>query len=216
MTPADLVTNIIRMSINENAPDTQLETIALSFLNDAYRDVYLVISEVNQNFLATEQTVLLDNTTGQGTLAPVPHRILRVYNAATRNQLSATSWDYVTDILDPLMAARGSPDYYFVKDRTQLCVWPWQSTGTNEVIVRYIPSVNTLTLTGTETDIKFPPEFHSVLQWGAMKYMGLFERGFTSVELMGFAARAYQEGLTNLKNYLSLEAKPLLVNKGYY
>lgn len=174
MTPAEIVSQVVSLSIGEDNPAADMEAIAYKYLNAYYRELFNEIAPVNLNRNGASQTVSL--TSGSGTLSPEPQRIIAVQHVQSLRFLDATN---MVDALyaDPGADDTGNPVRYWIENATTIKVSP-TPTCTNSLKVIYSAKPAELTSTSTEADIKIPSWHHDLLVWGTMYYMNTWERGF--------------------------------------
>jgi hypothetical protein len=181
MTPATIVQRIVDLCLNENAPDTDLQTKALGWLNDAYKEAYNIAATYSWVRLYETNTVVV--TTGTGTLPFYPKRILSVVDSTTKRQLKQSDIGYVLEI-DPAIERTGSPARYYTNGDTTIKTHPVNSTSLSVVAMR---QPDDLTLTSAEADIKIPTQHHELLIWMGLYQGMLYERGFGNDGLLRVA-----------------------------
>ena len=181
MTPATIVQRIVDLCLNENAPDTDLQTKALGWFNDAYKEAYNVASSFAWVRLYDTNTVTITN--GVGTLPYYPKRIIKVIDIPSKRQLKTSDIGYILDI-DPGLTRTGTPARYYTNGDTTIQTHPTNSTSLRVISIRQPAE---LTLTSTEADIKIPPQHHELLVWGALVQGATYERGFGNDGLVNIA-----------------------------
>lgn len=194
MTPQEIVDRILDFSLDETDADNNLETRVL-------QDVQVIYNEVQQKMsdIATADdmvTTTIAVTDGLGTI-PEHLRVHSVFDT-TNSRFLAT-----TDVLsleqeDPELATTGAPNKYYVTNKTEFNTYP---LDTHSARVRYMPVVNTLSLTDDATAIRIPVQFHNVLVDGGVYLMAVREQGFHDRLDRGEKFRNYQTSLGELLAY---------------
>jgi len=128
------------------------------YLNVAYRKWYDTITKEYPFFVQTTQTVAVAN--GAGTLSPVPHMILSVYD--TGNNYTKLEGTDVLEVEEgkPELDEALPPDSYWLEGFASIKTYP---KSTTTLRVRYVPAVATLGTTSLEASIMIPPMYHDLL-----------------------------------------------------
>lgn len=195
-TVASLLDSIQSLALvgSGNADDTAR---VLRYMNMVYAEAYRVTASQYPTLLLTSENVSMNS--GSGTMSAAPFAVQRVKNTSTNRILQARSkLDIEEDY--PSMTDTGEPVYYYMEGTTGLRSYPLDNSTLQ---VRYIPSVNTLTSTGVEADIKIPPEFHEMLLWGTLVYMAYDERDKSASGEISIAQSKYEIALNDFKTWLA-------------
>lgn len=182
MTPATLVQRIINLGLNEDAPDTGLQTKALGWLNSAYHEAYNTAASFATPYLAQSETITVTN--GTGAFSTAPRRILFMRDTQSNRILKMSDYASIA-INHPGLTTQGNPAKYYLTGATGFKTFPKNNTT---VEVGFIPRSVDLTLTSTEADIKIPPHHHDMLIWSALIEAMTYERGFGNEALLQVAA----------------------------
>lgn len=196
----ELRSRIIDISHNESAPDTDLQTKALQWLNAAYHEIMSELSPFMPRYLE-ESTTLTTDITGAVALPTNVERIMRVIAVNTNSVLQETIQPIVWDI-DPTLEQMGTPQRFYIQNNT-LVIHPKAETGIN---VLYIKKIDDLELNGAEDSILLPPHFHYALVWGALVWGTTYERGFSSQADLSLFQVKWEEAKRKIK--LTLISRP--------
>lgn len=198
MDVATIVQRVIDLGLNEDAPDTDLQTKALGWVNSAYKEAYNLAATYSWPILYTSATVTITN--GVGTLPAAPKRILQIRDTATNRILKPSDYLYVTSIDADANNVGNPARYYIAGSETALRTHPVNSTS---VVVNYIAKPADLLISSTETDIKIPAEHHTMLIWAALTEGLVYERGFGNDGMLQIATARKKELLDDYMRWLS-------------
>lgn len=196
----ELRSRIIDISHNESAPDTDLQTKALQWLNAAYHEIMNELSPFMPRYLE-ESVTLSTDADGAVALPTNVERIMRVIAPHTNSVLQETIQSTVWDI-DPVLEQSGTPQRFYVQN-SQLFIHPKAQT---DIKVLYIKKINDLELNGTEESVLLPAHFHYALVWGALVWGTTYERGFSSQADLSLFQVKWEEAKRKIK--LALISRP--------
>lgn len=181
MDVATIVQRIIDLSLNENAPDTDLQNKALGWLNNAYKEAYNIATSYAWPRLYSSHTITITN--GVGSFPFYPRRVMSMVDTTTNRVLKMSDIVAITEI-DPAVSRIGSPAKWYTSGDTSLYTHPINSTTLRAILV---PQAADLTLASTEADIKIPPHHHELLIWASLIEGIMYERGFGNDTLLQVA-----------------------------
>ena len=174
MTVQQLVTRIMGLSHNENAPDTALQEKALEWLNSAYFELLTELQPFQTD--SRYQVVNINtNTVGVATLTPAPQRVLQVRDITHGTILNYVGTEAFLEAY-PFPTDMGQPQVYRVH-ATGVEVYPLHEV---QLQITYVPQPTALTLADSTAAIEIAPMYHDSLVWGALVWGSLFERDFSA------------------------------------
>lgn len=171
MDVATLIERVANQSLSGSASgDADATAMILGWIQSAYDEVWSQVATEFPTLLETTQSVTV--TAGIGTLSPWPMSIGSVYDTTNKTFLTVTSFAEAEEA-DPELDNTGIADRYYVTQGTQLNL-----NAKSDIVarVRYVPFAGTLIGNGVESSIRIPPQYHDVLEWGALRYAAYDER----------------------------------------
>jgi hypothetical protein len=208
---ATIIERVAEQSLSGSVEgDSAGTAMILGFVQSTYDEVYGAIAAQYPTLLETTQNVTV--TAGQGTLDPVPLKIVRVADTTNKRFLEVTTAEMVED-KDIDLDDVGQPDEFYITGGNKLNTYP---KGSISARVRHIPFAATLVANGSESSIQFPAQFHDVLIWGALRHAAYDERDKgLGVELQATQIM-FEKRLAALMDWLRVnQARPPVRTKAF-
>ena len=203
MDVSTIVQRVIDLGLNENAPDTNLQSKALGWLNSAYAEVYnLTATYAWPQLVQTVSSLTVTN--GSATLPNAPRRIISIRDKTTNRVLKQS--DYLSiQVNDPDLNNTGNPSKFYIVGTTGLRCHPLSTTT---VCYDYVPQPNTLAITDAESAILILPSHHSLLIWSSLVEGMTYERGFGNESLLQVATARKKELIDDYTRILMSQVGP--------
>ena len=192
---------IIEISHDEAAPDTDLRSKALRWLNSAYHEIMEEVMPWLGNQIRVEEQ-LTTNSTGQAMLSSVPYRMVRVVDVTNSTTLQQLNREDVLD-KDPAETKTGNAQAFWQEG---LLLQTYPKAASAALTVLYLPETLDLEADGTEASILLPRQFHHALVWGGLVWSATYERGFATQAELALFQKKWEEAKRNLK--LALANQP--------
>ena len=192
-----VVDRILDFSLDETDADNELSLRVLSDVNEVYKALQHIISDVaTADYMQTE-TIAITNGVG---VCSNQLRTFTVYDTSNNKFLEEA------DILsleqcDPSLSTTGSPSHYYITGGTTMNTYPLNNTSLR---FRFYPLVNELLLDTVSADIRIPEHLHEVLVKGGMYLMGVREQGFHDRLDRGEKLRNWMSEESTVGAYLDL------------
>lgn len=173
----------------------------MRYLNKGYKKVYRRVARRYPWLYRQSQTVII--TAGVGTLSPQFYDILSVRDAGNGYvELEHRSVEAI-EKESPELTATGAPTSYDRQGLNGITCYPKNDTT---VRVRGISNPADLTDNSLEEHILLPVLHHDVLEWATLWIIAYDERDKLVGSELQFTAREFDDGLTDLYEYLDGQA----------
>jgi hypothetical protein len=194
-----ILDRVFAISLNEDSPDSALQTRALRYLNDTYKEVLREVNQLRVNDLTLDETLTVSG--GQIVLSHTPLEVKSVTNITDEQTMYRSD---LASILrkDPDLSDTGSPVFYYFDSTGAATMKVWPPEEGVSIRVLYNPKVDDLEITDAESDILLPPEYHDVLVWGTLRWNFLDERDARTVQELGYSQAQFEITKNDLKRYI--------------
>lgn len=196
MDVSEIISNVARISTNDDSPDSEATARLLSYLNMVYKLVYRKIAPYYKTRLATTQSVSV--TAGSGTLSTLPLRIHSVTDTTNENRLIAADFEEI-ELNDPELDDTGNPTHFYIENDTTIVTYP---KDTVTLRVRYTPEPADLTSGTLEADIKIPAAYHDILVHGTLFLSHMDENDLRAIGELQVSDSVFGRQLNELIAYL--------------
>ena len=196
----ELRNRILEISHNEVAPDTNLKTKALSWLNSAYHEI--VSDSLSYLERSLEKVSVINMENGVGNLPTDLSRVMKVIDSSANVVLSQISQSEAAEMPEMDHVSRAVKYYWVDNDKIYT-----QPHFTGPLKLAYLRQVEDLEESTAESSIVIPKQFHYSLVWGGLVWSSIFERGFASQSDLKLFQAKWDDAKRELK--LSLSSQPM-------